>query len=223
MTTQLQELLDSNRLWAAKTEQRSPGFFTGLLQQQAPQYLWIGCADSRVPANELVDLAPGELFVHRNVANVVVHSDLNCLSVIQFATDLLKVKHIIVVGHSRCGGVMAALTDMRVGLADNWIRHVQNVRNRHNAWLETLPEEQRVDALGELNVIEQARNVCQTTIVQDAWARGQEVVVHGWFYGLHDGLLQDLKMTVASPADMAPAFEQALKAVHARHLDLSKA
>jgi carbonic anhydrase len=223
MTTQLQELLDSNRLWAAKTEQRSPGFFTGLLQQQAPQYLWIGCADSRVPANELVDLAPGELFVHRNVANVVVHSDLNCLSVIQFATDLLKVKHIIVVGHSRCGGVMAALTDMRVGLADNWIRHVQNVRNRHNAWLETLPEEQRVDALGELNVIEQARNVCQTTIVQDAWARGQEVVVHGWFYGLHDGLLQDLKMTVAGPDDMAPAFERALKAVHARHLDLSQA
>jgi carbonic anhydrase len=219
MTTQLQELLDSNRLWASKIETRSPGFFTGLLQQQAPQYLWIGCADSRVPANELVDLAPGELFVHRNVANVVVHSDLNCLSVIQFATDLLKVKHIIVVGHSRCGGVGAALTDQRVGLADNWIRHVQNVRNRHQAWLDTLPEEQKVDALGELNVIEQARNVCQTTVVQDAWARGQELVVHGWFYGLHDGLLQDLKMTVSGPDDMASAFENAVEAVHARHLD----
>ena len=138
MTHALQELLESNRLWAAKTEAERPGFFTGLLAQQAPQYLWIGCADSRVPANELVDLAPGELFVHRNVANVVVHSDLNCLSVIQFATDLLKVAHIIVVGHSGCGGVIAALNGTRVGLADNWIRHVQNVRNRHAEWLDSL-------------------------------------------------------------------------------------
>ena len=217
MTTHLQELLSSNRLWAAKTEARTPGFFTNLLAQQAPQYLWIGCADSRVPANELVDLLPGELFVHRNVANVVVHSDLNCLSVIQFATDLLQVKHIIVVGHSRCGGVIAALKDQRVGLADNWIRHVQDVRNRHQEWLDTVPAAGRVDALGELNVIEQARNVCQTTIVQDAWARGQELVVHGWFYGLHDGLLQDLKMTVSGPADMASAFEGAVAALYARH------
>lgn len=217
MTTQLHELLDSNRLWAAKTEARSPGFFTGLLAQQAPQYLWIGCADSRVPANELVDLQPGELFVHRNVANVVVHSDLNCLSVIQFATDLLKVGHIIVVGHSRCGGVVAALNDTRVGLADNWIRHVRDVRNRHWEWLRTLAPEQRVDALGELNVIEQARNVCQTTVVQDAWARGQALVVHGWFYGLHDGLLLDLAMTVDSAAQMAAAFERAVAALHARH------
>ena len=216
MTTQLQELLDSNRLWAAKTEARSPGFFTGLLRQQAPQYLWIGCADSRVPANELVDLLPGELFVHRNVANVVVHSDLNCLSVIQFATDLIKVKHIIVVGHSRCGGVAAALADMRIGLADNWIRHVQDGRNRHQEWLYTRPAGQRVDALGELNVIEQARNVCQTTMVQDAWARGQELVVHGWFYGLHDGLLQDLQITVGGPAEMASAFDAAVAALHAR-------
>ena len=216
MTTQLQELLDSNRLWAAKTEARSPGFFTGLLQQQAPQYLWIGCADSRVPANELVDLLPGELFVHRNVANVVVHSDLNCLSVIQFATDMLKVAHIIVVGHSGCGGVRAALNDTRVGLADNWIRHVQDVRNRHQAVLDTLPAAQQVDALGELNVIEQARNVCQTTIVQDAWGRGQELVVHGWFYGLHDGLLQDLKITVSGPAEMTAAFDAAVTALHAR-------
>ena len=216
MTTQLQELLDSNRLWAAKTEARSPGFFTGLLQQQAPQYLWIGCADSRVPANELVDLLPGEMFVHRNVANVVVHSDLNCLSVIQFATDMLKVAHIIVVGHSGCGGVRAALNDTRVGLADNWIRHVQDVRNRHQLFLDTLPPAQQVDALGELNVIEQARNVCQTTVVQDAWARGQELVVHGWFYGLHDGLLQDLKITVGDPAEMAGAFDNAVAALHSR-------
>ena len=216
MTTHLQELLDSNRLWAAKTEARSPGFFTGLLQQQAPQYLWIGCADSRVPANELVDLLPGELFVHRNVANVVVHSDLNCLSVIQFATDMLKVAHIIVVGHSGCGGVRAALNDTRVGLADNWIRHVQDVRNRHQVFLDTLPAALQVDALGELNVIEQARNVCQTTVVQDAWARGQELVVHGWFYGLHDGLLQDLKITVSGPAEMAGAFDAAVAAMHAR-------
>ena len=216
MTTHLQELLDSNRLWAAKTEARSPGFFTGLLQQQAPQYLWIGCADSRVPANELVDLLPGELFVHRNVANVVVHSDLNCLSVIQFATDMLKVAHIIVVGHSGCGGVRAALNDTRVGLADNWIRHVQDVRNRHQAFLDTLPAALQVDALGELNVIEQARNVCQTTVVQDAWARGQELVVHGWFYGLHDGLLQDLKITVSGPAEMTAAFDAAVAALHAR-------
>jgi len=217
MTTQLQELLDSNRLWAAKTEARSPGFFTGLLQQQAPQYLWIGCADSRVPANELVDLLPGELFVHRNVANVVVHSDLNCLSVMQFATDLLKVKHIIIVGHSGCGGVMAALADIRVGLADNWIRHVQDVRNRHRTWLDGVPEERRVDALCELNVVEQALNACQTTVVQDAWARGQELVVHGWFYGLRNGLLQDLKITVASPAEMNETYERAIAAVQARY------
>jgi carbonic anhydrase len=217
MSTELQELLASNRLWAAKTEANHPGFFTGLLAQQAPQYLWIGCADSRVPANELVDLLPGELFVHRNVANVVVHSDLNCLSVIQFATDMLKVKHIIVVGHSRCGGVMAALKDVRVGIVDNWIRHVQDVRNRHLDWLETLPAAEQVDALGELNVIEQAKNVCQTTIVQDAWARGQELVVHGWFYGLHNGLLRDLKITVKSADEMAGAFDAAIASLHARH------
>ena len=217
MTIELQELLDSNRLWAAKTEAQRPGFFTGLLKQQAPQYLWIGCADSRVPANELVDLLPGELFVHRNVANVVVHSDLNCLSVIQFATDVLHVRHIIVVGHSRCGGVAAAMRDQRVGLVDNWIRHVTDVRNRHRDWLDTVADDRRNDALGELNVIEQARNVCRTTIVQDAWARGQELVVHGWFYGLHDGLLQDLRMTVSSAAGLAGAFDAALAAVHARY------
>ena len=217
MSVDLQELLDSNRLWAAKTEARSPGFFTGLLQQQAPQYLWIGCADSRVPANELVDLLPGELFVHRNVANVVVHSDLNCLSVIQFATDLLKVGHIIVVGHSGCGGVTAALNDVSVGLADNWIRHVRDVRHRHREWLAEVPPAHRVDALCELNVVEQALNVCQTTVVQEAWARGQTLVVHGWFYGLGNGLLQDLNMTVPSATAVDAAFETAIAGVHARY------
>jgi carbonic anhydrase len=219
--TSLQELLDKNRLWAKKMEAARPGFFTGLLQQQAPQYLWIGCADSRVPANDLVDLAPGELFVHRNVANVVVHSDLNCLSVIQFATDVLQVKHIIVVGHSQCSGVIAALEDRRVGLADNWIRHVQDVRNRHAGWLATLPIARRVNALCELNVVEQALNVCQTTIVQDAWQRGQELVVHGWVYGLQNGLLQDLAMTVSRLDDTGVAYEAALAAVHARYAETS--
>jgi carbonic anhydrase len=217
MTTQLDELLESNRLWARKMESQSPGFFTNLLALQAPQYLWIGCADSRVPANELVDLLPGELFVHRNVANLVVHSDLNCLSVIEFATDVLKVKHIIVVGHSNCGGVHAAMNDRRVGLADNWIRHVKDVRSRHQAWLDTLPAAQRVNALCELNVVEQALNVCQTTIVEDAWQRGQEVVVHGWVYGLDNGLLKDLTMTVSSPEQIAGAYEQALNVVRGRY------
>ncbi|RZU02095.1 carbonate dehydratase [Rivibacter subsaxonicus] len=218
MTPELKELFASNRAWAAKTEAREPGFFTRLLKQQTPQYMWIGCADSRVPANELVDLLPGELFVHRNVANVVVHSDLNALSTLQFATDMLKVRHIIVVGHSGCGGVAAALHDRRVGLADNWLRHVQDVRDRHATWLATVPEARRVDALCELNVIEQARNICQTTIVQDAWARGQELVVHGWFYGLSDGLLQDLSMTVPGPQNVARIHDQAVAGVHARYL-----
>ena len=217
MTRQLQELLDSNRLWARKMEARSPGFFTGLLALQAPQYLWIGCADSRVPANELVDLLPGELFVHRNVANLVVHSDLNCLSVIQFATDVLKVKHIIVVGHSRCGGVAAAMNVTHVGLADNWIRHVKDVRNRHRAWLDSIPEARRIDALCELNVVEQALNVCQTTIVDDAWRRDQELVVHGWVYGLHNGLLEDLSMNVSEPDDVGPAYERALACLRSRY------
>jgi carbonic anhydrase len=217
MDSELQELLNSNRLWARKVEARQPGFFTGLLQQQAPQYLWIGCADSRVPANELVDLAPGELFVHRNVANVVVHSDLNCLSVIQFAMDVLQVKHIIVVGHSNCGGVAAALTDRRIGLADNWIRHVQDVRNRHQDWLASLPADERVNALCELNVVEQALNVCQTTIVQDAWQRGQDVAVHGWVYGLNNGLLEDLRMTINMQSDVTAVYQRALATVRARY------
>ena len=213
----LQDLLDNNRRWAKKMEAQRPGFFTGLLKQQAPKYMWIGCADSRVPANDLVDLAPGELFVHRNVANVVVHSDLNCLSVIQFATDVLKVKHIIVVGHSQCGGVAAALEDRRIGLADNWIRHVQDVRNRHAAWLQSLPEAHRINALCELNVVEQALNVCQTTIVQDAWQRGQELAVHGWVYGLQNGLLEDLHMSVTRLDDAGSTYADALATVMARY------
>ncbi|HEY1090559.1 MAG TPA: carbonate dehydratase [Burkholderiaceae bacterium] len=216
-TMNLQDLLDNNRRWAEATEAREPGFFTRLLAQQTPQYLWIGCADSRVPANELVDLLPGELFVHRNVANVVVHSDLNCLSVMQFAVDQLKVKHIIVVGHSNCGGVRAALYDIRVGLADNWIRHVQDVRNDHQAWLDSLPEAQRVNALCELNVLEQARNACQTTVVQDAWSRGQAIVVHGWVYGLHNGLLDDLSITAASMEEVPVAYARALERVKQRY------
>jgi carbonic anhydrase len=217
MTTELQELFDSNRLWAQSTEAREPGFFTRLLGQQAPQYLWIGCSDSRVPANELVGLLPGELFVHRNVANVVVHSDLNCLSVIQFAIDMLQVKHIIVVGHSGCGGVRAALSDTRIGLADNWLRHVQDVRDKHIAWLDTVPADRRVDALCELNVLEQALNACKTTVVQDAWARQQEVVVHGWVYGLHNGLLKDLSVTAARPEDVDEAYASALTALKRRY------
>jgi carbonic anhydrase len=217
MSNELQDLLNNNRGWAAATEEREPGFFSRLLEQQTPQYLWIGCADSRVPANELVNLLPGELFVHRNVANVVVHSDLNCLSVMQFAVDQLKVKHIIVVGHSNCGGVKAALTDSRVGLVDNWLRHVQDVRNQHQDWLESLPQEQRLDALCELNVLEQARNACQTTVVQDAWVRGQAVVVHAWVYGLHNGLLEDLRLSVACAEDIHPAFKRALRLLKERH------
>jgi carbonic anhydrase len=217
MSTDLGELFDRNRLWADRVEQRQPGFFTGLLAQQAPQYLWIGCADSRVPANELVDLQPGELFVHRNVANVVAHGDLNCLSVIQFAADVLQVRHIIVVGHSRCGGVAAALEGRRVGLVDNWLRYVQDVRDRHAELLAAIDEERRVDALGELNVIEQARHVCETTVVRDAWARGQELVVHGWFYRLQNGLLKDLRFTITSLEEIETVHAGAVAAVRQRY------
>jgi carbonic anhydrase len=218
MTHALQELFDSNRAWAVATEVREPGFFTRLLQQQAPQYLWIGCADSRVPANDLVGLLPGELFVHRNVANVVVHSDLNALSVIQYAIDVLQVRHIIVVGHSNCGGVRAALNNQRAGLVDNWLRHVQDVRDAHEAFLASLPEPLQVDALVELNVLEQARNVCRTTVARDAWQRGQAVVVHGWVYGLDNGLLEDLCITAASAEDVMPAYDRALKLLTRRWL-----
>jgi carbonic anhydrase len=216
LSNELEELFKNNRTWAEGTEAREPGFFSKLLQQQAPQYLWIGCADSRVPANELVGLLPGELFVHRNVANLVVHSDLNALSVIQYAVEVLKVQHIIVVGHSNCGGVRAAMTNARAGLVDNWLRHVQDVRDTHEGFLASLHDSLRVDALVELNVLEQARNVCRTTVAHDAWSRGQMVVVHGWVYGLHNGLLQDLTMTAESAEAVAPAFDNALVHVKRR-------
>jgi carbonic anhydrase len=215
--TDLRDLFANNRTWAASMEERAPGFFSKLLAQQTPQYLWIGCADSRVPANELVNLLPGELFVHRNVANVVSHADLNALSVIQFAVDALKVRHIIVVGHSRCGGVVAALKGLRFGLVDNWLRHVQDVRNLHLEFLDAIPEDRQVDALVELNVLEQARNVCLSTVVEDAWQRGQKVVVHGWVYGLHNGLLEDLSFTVDHQNDVAPAYRRALAALESRY------
>ena len=211
MSTSLDELFESNRRWAADTERRTPGFFTSLLAQQAPQYLWIGCADSRVPANEILGLLPGDVFVHRNVANVVVHSDLNALSVMQFAIDMLQVRHIMVVGHYGCGGVAAALHNRRVGLADNWIRHVQDVRNKHRTWIDGMEDETlKLKALCELNVLEQSLNVCETTVVQDAWERGQSVVVHGWVYGLHNGLLEDLRFTAVGIDDVVPAYERAL-------------
>ncbi|MDT7834324.1 carbonate dehydratase [Aquabacterium sp. OR-4] len=216
MSNALDDLFENNQQWAAATEAREPGFFTRLLAQQTPQYLWIGCADSRVPANELVGLLPGELFVHRNVANLLVHSDLNALSVIQYAVDALQVKHVIVVGHSGCGGVRAALLNQRAGLVDNWLRHVQDVRDAHEGFLAGLHEGLRVDALVELNVLEQARNVCHTTVVRDAWQRGQAVVVHGWVYGLHNGLLQDLKLTAASSEDVNLAYATALAQLHQR-------
>ena len=220
MTTPLSNLLENNRRWAAKMEARQPGFFNSLVQQQAPRYMWIGCADSRVPANDLVDLAPGELFVHRNVANVVVHSDLNCLSVVQFAIEVLHVEHILVVGHSNCGGVSAALNDVRVGIADNWLRHVQDVRNRHMSWLETLPHHHRVNALCELNVIEQALNVSRTTVLQDAWKRGQSISVHGWVYGLNNGQLQDLLVTISREEDRASSYARGVRTVRSHYRSL---
>ena len=206
----LKELFANNRAWAAKMTRQDPDFFTRLSSQQAPEYLWIGCADSRVPANEIVGLAPGELFVHRNVANVVVHADLNCLSVLQFAVEVLKVEHIIVCGHYGCGGVRAALRDDRLGLVDNWLRHVQDVMWKHQAELNALStEEKQHSRLCELNVIEQVVNVSQTTVVRDAWTRGQPLNVHGWIYDLHDGLLRDLDVSVTTtPAEGTPKFSE---------------
>jgi carbonic anhydrase len=196
----LKHLFENNRAWAAKITKQDPTFFARLSAQQAPEYLWIGCADSRVPPNDLVGLAPGELFVHRNVANVVVHADLNCLSALQFAVDVLKVKHVIVCGHYGCGGVLAALRDDRLGLVDNWLRHVQDVRWKHQAEIDRIPTQgEQHNRLCELNVIEQVTNVSQTTVVRDAWARRQPVAVHGWIYDLRDGLLRDLEVTISKP------------------------
>ena len=199
----LPDLFAKNRAWARAITARDPQFFEALSAQQSPKYLWIGCADSRVPANEIVGLMPGELFVHRNVANVVVHTDLNCLSVLQFAVDVLKVQHVIVCGHYGCGGVRAAFSQASLGLIDNWLRHVQDVRDRHFATLEAIGNENaRIDRLCELNVVEQVRHVCQTTIVRDAWRRWQHVSVHGWIYSLQDGLLRDLQVTDSGPSPL---------------------
>ncbi|HET7368262.1 MAG TPA: carbonate dehydratase [Gaiella sp.] len=188
----LEELFARNRAWAAARVAEDPQFFTELAGHQSPEYLWIGCADSRVPANEILDLPPGDVFVHRNIANVVTHTDLNCLSVLQYAVDVLHVSQVIVCGHHGCGGVAAALQGARHGLVDNWLRHVADVAERHAAELDPLDDEERLVRLCELNVVEQVANVCQTTIVEDAWARGDDLTVHGVVYGLEDGLLRDL-------------------------------
>lgn len=207
----LEQLLDNNRQWSAARQEADPNFFKRLTDQQAPEYLWIGCADSRVPANEIVGLDPGELFVHRNVANVVGHTDLNCLSVLQYAVDVLKVKHVIVVGHYGCGGVAAALLNQRFGLINNWLRHVQDVAQKYSSLLtEDLEQNARVDRLCELNVIEQAVNVAQTTIMEAAWERGQEVTVHGWVYRLSNGLVRHLHMDLHNQDEIDTARERSI-------------
>jgi carbonic anhydrase len=198
----LDELLRGNGLWAADVLRRDPAFFSRLAAQQAPRYLWIGCSDSRVPANEITDTDPGEVFVHRNVANLVVHSDLNCLSTLQYAVDVLAVDEVVVCGHLGCGGVLAALDGRRLGLIDNWLRHVQDVAHEHSDLLDATPQPERADLLCRLNVAEQVTNVCRTTIVQDAWARGQDVLVHGLVYGLDDGVLRDLGVTTGAADDI---------------------
>jgi carbonic anhydrase len=207
----LENLLKNNRTWANEILADDPEFFLRLSRQQSPDYLWIGCSDSRVPANQIVGLLPGELFVHRNVANVVVHTDLNCLSVLQYAIDVLKVKHVIVCGHYGCGGVLAALQDARLGLIDNWLRHIQDIAEKHaELLLKRTEEAKRHDKLCELNVIEQVCNVAQTTVVQQAWERGQDLTIHGWIYGLQDGLLRDLRVQVSARAEVMVAYRNAL-------------
>lgn len=214
MSEEIERLFANNRAWVDEVLAEDPGFFDRLAHLQAPQFLWIGCSDSRVPANEIAGLLPGEVFVHRNIANVVVHTDLNCLSVIQFAVDVLKVRHIMVVGHYGCGGVRAALENVRLGLADNWIRHVQDVRDKHEKFLASITDPAvRLQRLCELNAVEQAVHVAHTTIVQDAWARGQALTVHGWVYGLADGLLRDLGFAATGSAEIALAAERALAAI----------
>jgi carbonic anhydrase len=210
----LEDLLKNNREWAERIKREDPGFFKRLSQQQSPRYLWIGCSDSRVPANQILGLDPGEVFVHRNIANVMSHADLNCLSVIQFAVDILKVEHILLVGHYGCGGVHAAMTGLRVGLADNWLRHVGDVAMKHAALLEQVDTESlRHARLCELNVIEQVFNVCQTTVVEDAWARGQSLAVHGWVYSLFDGRVRELGMSVDASDKLMPAYHKAISAI----------
>lgn len=207
----LSHLFESNKAWANRIRQQDPEFFANLALQQSPTYLWIGCSDSRVPANQIVGLAPGELFVHRNVANLVVHTDLNCLSVIQFAVDLLKVRHVIVCGHYGCSGVLAAHRRDRLGLSDNWLRHLQDVREKHPEG--TGSDAESSDRLCELNVIEQVANVCHTSIARDAWERGQQLTVHGWIYGLQDGLLRDLNVTIANFQETIPVYRAAISAL----------
>jgi carbonic anhydrase len=210
----LNDLFEKNEAWAKRIREQDPDFFTKLSRQQLPSYLWIGCSDSRVPANQIVGLLPGELFVHRNIANLVVHTDLNCLSTIQFAVDILKVRHIIVCGHYGCSGVGAALRRERLGLSDNWLRHVQDVRHKHQDLLARAGSDTEAsDRLCELNVIEQVANVCHSTIARDTWERGQELAVHGWIYGLQDGLLRDLKITVRDFAETHPAYHAAISAI----------
>ncbi len=209
----IDELFAHNRQWAAEMERSRPGFFSGLVKQQTPKYMWIGCSDSRVPANQIAGLEPGEVFVHRNVANIVVHSDLNALSAIQFAVERLKVEHIMVVGHYGCSGVQAALEGARIGLADNWLRHIQSTRDRHRTLIDGMPENQRADTLCELNVIEQVTNVCVSTVMLDAWGRGQNVSIHGWAFGVHDGLLQDLGMTVSGNDSLDGLYLAALERI----------
>jgi carbonic anhydrase len=210
----LRHLFENNKAWAGRIRQQDPDFFLKLSRQQSPEYLWIGCSDSRVPANEIVGLLPGQLFVHRNVANLVVHTDLNCLSVMQFAVDILKVRHIIVCGHYGCSGVKAALRHDRLGLSDNWLRHVQDIRQKHEKAVANAGEAGGAsDRLCELNVIEQVANVCQTSIARDAWERGQELTVHGWIYGLQDGLLRDLNITVNQFHEALPAYNAAVSAI----------
>ncbi|TDR31392.1 carbonate dehydratase [Hydromonas duriensis] len=206
--TALKHLLDNNRVWSENTRARDPLFFEALAFQQTPEYMWIGCADSRVPANELIGLLPGQVFVHRNVANLIVHSDLNCLSAMQFAVDMLKVKHMIVCGHYGCGGVQSVLNNQRVGLADNWLRHIHDIRIKYNALLTQVDDEQlKLNRLCELNVIDQVVNACHSTVVQDAWTREQNISVHSWIYNLHDGLLHNLGLEVSSIDELVAQYE----------------
>ena len=221
MTQSLKDLLQNNKDWADRVRREDPDFFKRLSRQQAPKYLWIGCSDSRVPANQILGLDPGEVFVHRNVANLVVHTDLNCLSTIQFAVDMLKVEHILVVGHYGCGGVHAGLMGTRVGLADNWLRHVADVAQKHMRLIEVIDtESMRHARLCELNVIEQVINLCQTTVVQDAWARGQALSVHAWIYGLHDGLVRQLGLNIDSPQALAEQYPVAIGTLAEQGQDL---
>lgn len=208
----LSKLLDNNRTWAANVKAQDPAFFSKLSQQQSPEYLWIGCSDSRVPANQIVGLLPGEVFVHRNVANVVVHTDFNCLSVIQYAVAVLKVKHIIVCGHYGCGGVQAALGSSQMGLIDNWLRHIKDIIVKYHPTLVTINDPaQRLNRLCELNVIEQVKNICHTTMVQEAWSAGLDLSIHGWIYGIEDGLIKDLGVCISKLAEIDTIFRMAMK------------